>query len=72
MGFCFFHYVIICDFGFACILNGIQQSLACILNGIQSCLGHVNWNKFLNNRNEICFWVLLVFEQQKPNRNQLI
>jgi len=55
MGFCFFHYVVICDFDFTCILNGIQ-----------SCLGHVNWNKFLNSINMICFWVLPVLEQQKP------
>jgi hypothetical protein len=36
----------------------------------QICLGHVNWNKFLNNRNEICFSVLSVFEQQKSNRTK--
>jgi hypothetical protein len=64
MDFCFFYYVIICNSGFACILTRIQ-----------SCLGHVNWNKFLNNRNKICFLVLLILNNRnrtEPNWNQLV
>jgi hypothetical protein len=59
MGLCFFYYVVICNFGFVSILNRIQ-----------SCFGYVNWNKFSNNRNEICVLVLPIFKQQKLNRTE--
>jgi hypothetical protein len=58
-----YNLLVVC--GQICFPEQHKLRFACILwvdlFSFQLCLGYVNWNKFLNNRNEICFLVLLVF-----------